>query len=128
MLNKFMHMILATSVAWIINNYRRLSIDNAKIKAVKCYVLGLRTVRETFICGVLVLALLLVIFGGLILVHVGIFLLIPSMVVKSILMIALGAVYTGGALYFLLQQCSEKNWMELSSADKLVEQILKERK
>ena len=128
MLNKFMHMILATSVAWIINNYRRLSIDNAKIKAVKFYVLGLRTARETFICGVLVLALLLVIFGGLILVHVGIFLLIPSMVVKSILMIALGAVYTGGALYFLLQQCSEKNWMELSGADKLVEQVLKERK
>ncbi len=131
MFGKFTRMLFAVVAAWLINNYRLVASGNMRLKTVRWYLLGVQTARNIFVNGLFLMALLLGAFGGIVLIHAGIFYLLVlalSPAAAALIMIALGLIYTGLCVYLLLVQCSDEKWMTLTGADKLVAQVLKDRK
>lgn len=101
----------------------------AKIKAVRLYVRALGEVRQIFIRYVILRFALLLMIVGFGLMHVALFLYLPwSKEAKVLLLLIFGIVYFLISLAIILTMTSEKYWMKLSGATKLVSDIEKQRK
>ena len=111
---------LVGSVAvWLLARYRGLSLDLIRIRATAFYVKGVRAARSAYL-GLLALLFAVVLAGaGFVLFHVGLFVLLPKPW-NGIVLMALGAIYMLAALLGLRATVSEKTWMRLSQADRLV--------
>ncbi|MFZ4394359.1 MAG: hypothetical protein ACOYOU_01885 [Kiritimatiellia bacterium] len=106
----------------LLDNYRQLSLQLLKIEAAKGYVHGVRMARLSAI-GLIRMALLIVLIGmGLLLLHAGLFFLLPwSVETKAMLGMCLGLAYAIGGSALLVAAMRERRWMEKSGASKMVQ-------
>jgi len=98
----------------------------ARIRAAMLYVKGVQTMRLTVV-GCLGISLLCVLLcGGFILFHVGLFFYLPgSIAVKGLILAVLGAIYLLIAITVLASLSSERFWMRMSKADETVKRAVK---
>jgi hypothetical protein len=98
-------------------DYRRLSIQVVKLEAAACYLRGVRVARASTI-GLVLLGLVLGLMGtGLLLVHAGLFIVLPwSLPEKALLAVALGLVYVIAGAIALRVALAEKTWLQKSGA------------
>jgi len=114
---RLLNALFGSGLVWLAGHYRRLSLDLVKIRAAIWYLKGVQAARRAFI-GVVALGLCLgLVLAGFVLVHVGLFLLLPHPA-NAIVLLALGAIYLVGALLALRWACSEKTWLKFSNASR----------
>jgi hypothetical protein len=108
---------LAVVVFKLLNNYRQLSLHLFRIEATRCYLRGVQMARQAVI-SVMCVGLLMALIGlGVLLLHVGLFILLPgSLATKAILGMSLGLVYVVIGVFALRAALNEKTWMEKSGA------------
>ena len=116
--------ILGDVLLWLLKQYRRLSIDLVKIEAAIWYVRGVQTARRLFLSALAVGLCLLLGGVGFILLHIGLYALLPWPV-NAIVLMSLGVIYMGIAVAGLAWACSEETWMRCSNADRCVALALK---
>jgi hypothetical protein len=123
MFKQLVHGLLAGIAVKLLDNYRRLSIQLLKIEAAKCYVHGVQMARLSAI-GLMWMGLFIaLICVGVLLVHAGLFILLPwTAEAKAVLGITLGVAYgvIGGAA--LRAAMAERTWMEKSGAVEMLEE------
>lgn len=99
----------------------------AKIKAVRLYVRALAEARQIFIRYIILRFALLLMIVGFGLIHVALFLwFAPEN--RIIWLLAFGIFYFLISVVIILTMTSEKYWMKLSGATKLVSDIEKKRR
>lgn len=105
----------------LLDNYRHLSVQLFKIEVAKSYLHGVRLARLS-VLGILGLFFLIgLICLGVILFHVGLFLLLPwSLNAKALLGLILGLLYMSVGVVVLVIAMNEKRWMQKSGATALV--------
>ena len=108
----------------LLGNYRSLSAQLLKIEAAKCYLRGVRLARESAI-GLIRMGLVIALIGfGALLVHVGLFLLLPwSVEAKAVLAMILGLAYVAVGVVLIRREMSEKTWLEQSGVAKMLEEV-----
>jgi hypothetical protein len=121
MLKKLIMGILSALAVKLLDNYRHLSVQLLKIEATKAYLLGVRMARFSAL-SLMGLGLLIgLIFVGALLVHTGLFILLPwSVEAKAILGICLGLAYIAIGGIALRVAFDEKTWIIKSGADKML--------
>ena len=123
MYKKLIKGLLAGNAIKLLDNYRRLSIQLLKIEAAKCYLHGVRMARLSaigFLWIGLVIALICV---GLLLLHAGLFILLPWTVgAKAVLGMFLGVTYVVVGGLALRAAMDERMWIEKSGAAKMIEE------
>ena len=107
--------LLVVSAA--VADYRRLCVQAVKLEAAACYLRGVRVARGSAI-GLVLLGLLICLIGtGLLLVHVGLFIVLPwSLPAKALLAVSLGLVYVIVGWIALRVALAEKTWLQKSGA------------
>ena len=125
LMNQFMKGLFGRAGLWLLRHYRLLSIDLLKIKGAIWYIRGVRTARKAYIGVVLFFLCLALVTAGFILLHVGLFALLPAPA-NAITLLVLGAIYLIVGLSALAATCSEKRWMKLSRADRMVARATKQ--
>jgi hypothetical protein len=115
--------LLAGIVVRLLEHYRRLSVELLKIEAAKCYLHGVQMARRSAI-GLVWVGLLtgLICVGGLLL-HAGLFILLPwPLETKAVVALCLGVGYmaTGGVA--LHAAMDEEMWMKKSGAVELLKE------
>ena len=117
MLKNLIKGFLAGLAIKLLDNYRQLSLRLLKIEATKAYVHGVQMARLSAL-GLLVMGLLIgLICLGVLLFHVGLFLLLPwSLAAKAVLGMVLGLIYAGVGGGVLVAALDEKVWMKQSGA------------
>jgi hypothetical protein len=106
--------------------YRRLCLDLVRLRLAVWYLRGVKAARSAFSAAV-ALALCLIVGGsGFVMLHIGLFLLLPAPW-NAVFLLAAGAVYTIVVLLILRWVCSEKTWLKFSRADKLVARAAKKK-
>lgn len=121
--------VLAGIAVKLLANYQRLSIQLLKIEAAKAYLHGVRMARESAL-GLMRRGLEIVLIGvGLLLVHAGLFILIPWTVkVKALLGILLGFGYVAIGCIALHAAMDEKTWMEKSGVKEMLDEATSQSK
>ncbi|MEI8138983.1 MAG: hypothetical protein WCI03_03855 [bacterium] len=117
--------ILSVVAIKMMDNYRNLSLQLLKIEAAKAYLQGVKAARMSAI-GLMGMGLVIgLICMGLVLIHVGLFLLLPWTVeTKAVLGISLGLIYVIGGGLLLRAAMNEKTWMEKSGATKMLKDAI----
>lgn len=120
----FKHLIkglLAGIAGKLLDDYRRLAVQLLKIEAAKCYLHGVQMARLSAIGLMrmgLVIALICV---GVLLLHVGLFILLPwTAETKAVLFMLLGLAYVVVGCVALHAAMKEKTWMDKSGAAKML--------
>jgi hypothetical protein len=112
---------LSGMVIKLLDNYRHISIQLLRIEAAKWYLRSVQRARWAAI-GMMWMGLIIAgIAVGVVLLHVGLFILLPWTVeAKAILGLVLGAVYVGSGVFALRAVLDERTWMEKSGARKML--------
>jgi hypothetical protein len=120
--------VVSNLVLKVVENYRHLSIQLLKIEVAKAYLYGVKTARLSAI-GLMQMGLVIgLIFTGTILLHVGLFILLPwTLEAKAVLGMCLGLVYMAIGVWVLHVAMTEKNWLEKSGAIEMLETALSTR-
>ncbi|MFA5043575.1 MAG: hypothetical protein WC381_06140 [Kiritimatiellia bacterium] len=129
MWTRLLRTLFVTASVWLLNKYRRASLDLIKLEAAIGYVKGVRAARQAFLA---VLAIVLgagLLAAGFVLLHIGfgmlLYLAFQNWWTVSVAFLLLGAIYTLAPLFVIRRLCAEKTWMQFFKADKLVEQVTK---
>ena len=118
-MNRFLKGLLSGAGVWLLAQLRHLSLELMKAKFGEWYVSGVRAAREVYLLFA-ALALCAVLAGaGFILLHVGLFALLPHPLDAIVLMV-LGAVYVVAGLVIIGRLCNEKTWLRVTRADRFV--------
>ena len=114
--------ILSAITIQLLQSYRHLSLQLLKIEAAKCYLHGVQMVRASALC-LLRNGLAIGLIGvGVLLLHAGLFLLLPWTVkAKALLGILLGVGYIAIGCAALHAAMDEKTWMTKSGFDEMLE-------
>ncbi len=109
----------------LVRKYHQTSLGFAKIKAVFYYVKAIKVVRSVYIGIFLFILSFIVMINGFMFLHVSFLYYFPlSKEVKTLIIFSLGIFYfvipIGALLYFT----SQRVWMKLSKANKLVDKVL----
>lgn len=114
---------LAAMAVKLLESYRHLSVQYLKIEAAKSYLHGVRLARLSTL-GILCLFLFVgLICIGVILFHVGLFILLPcSLKAKALVGLLLGLVYTIAGVVALVVSMDEKRWMDKSGATAMIKE------
>ena len=106
-------------------NYRNLSLQLLKIEIAKSYLHGVRMARASAI-GLMQMGLLIALIGvGALLLHAGLFILLPwSVNAKAVLGMIMGVVYMLGGGFALRAGMDERTWMEKSGAAQMLKEAL----
>ena len=125
MLKHLIKGFLAGIAIKLLENYRRLSIQMLKIEAAKSYLHGVQMARWSAL-GLLRMGLMIgFICVGLLLFHVGLFVLLPwSVEAKAVLAMFLGLAYAAIGWFALHVAMDEKTWMEKSGATEMLEEAI----
>ena len=117
--------VLAGIAIKLLDDYRCLSLQLLKIESATCYLQGVAMARRSAI-GLIRMGLLMVLIGvGLLLLHAGLFILLPwSMQGKAILGLCLGAGYVVAGGWGLCRAVDAKAWMIKSGAVELMEDAI----
>ena len=124
MLKHLLKGLLAGIAIKLLGDYGHLSAQLLKIEAAKHYLCGVQMVRMSAI-GLIRVALLIVLIGlGLLLLHVGLFILLPwSMATKAVFGLCLGLTYVVIGCVALRDVMAEKRWMMKSGATAMLEKV-----
>jgi hypothetical protein len=113
----------------LIKRYKKISIEYLKIQGAIYYVKGVRAVRQSVVALVLVMVLMSVIAAGFVILHVGFALLIheytKSLFTTGVILASLGGFYLLVPLCIVVHLTSEKTWMRLTNADKIINGVIK---
>ncbi len=120
-MNGFFKAALGGISAWVIGQYRRTWLDLIKIHATMLYLRGVQVAREICRSLVALAACLLLALTGVILVHVGLFALLPPPY-NAIVLLTLGFVYIAVGLCGIRRLTSETWWMKITQGDRCVDQ------
>jgi len=113
----------------ILVNYQHLSIRMLKIEAAKSYLHGVRLVRLSAIGLMQVVFVVGLIGGGVLLLHAGVFILLPWTVkAKAILGLVMGTAYVVTGVLLLRVAMDEKTWLQKSGSVKMLEEVTAPRK
>jgi len=119
--------LFSAAAVWLLQRYRRLSLDLLKIQGVTYYVQGVQGVRQLTLALLAVAFLLALGAAGFILLHVGlaavVYGLSGSWILTGGVLIALGAGYLGAMIWGLRRYVDERNWMRWSGAGRLVDEV-----
>lgn len=100
---------------YVLRNCRDATLDLVRIRAATCYLQGVQGARRGFI-AILLLGVCLMLLGcGFVLLHVGLFLLLPQWWNFGVLM-GLGGFYILAVLVLLRWLCAEKTWLRFTKA------------
>jgi hypothetical protein len=116
--------VLGSLALWLVRKYRRLSLEWLRLEAALWYVRGVRTARAAFLSVLLLAVCVLLAAAGFVLVHIGLYALLPWPANARTLLI-LGAFYLLLAGWSLWWVCSEKTWMRYSNARQIMERALR---
>lgn len=125
MLKNLINGILSSIIVKMLDNYRHLSIQLLKIEATKSYLRGVQMARSSTI-GLMKMGLVIALIGvGLLLVHAGLFILLPWTVeTKAVVGIFLGLTYVVIGGVALGAAMDEKTWMEKSGATEMLQDAI----
>jgi hypothetical protein len=125
MLKNLIKGILAGIAVKFLDNYRHLSIQLLRIEAAKACLHGVRMARLSAI-GLMLMGLTIgLICVGVVLFHVGLFILLPWTVeAKALLGMFLGVAYVVIGGFALRAAMDEKTWMEKSGAAEMLEEAI----
>lgn len=125
MFKNLLNGLLSAVAVKLLDNYRQLSIQLLKIEAAKAYLHGVKMARLSAV-GLICMGLTIgLIFLGLILLHISLFILLPwSLETKAVLGAFLGIAYliTGG--FILRAAMDERTWMNKSGASEFLNKAL----
>ena len=121
--------VLSGIAVKLLDNYRRLSVQLLKIEAAKSYVNGVRLARLSAI-GLMRMLLVIGLIGvGVVLFHVGLFVLLPwTLEAKAVLGMILGLAYVVLGVAVLRAATDERMWMKKSGAAEMLEDATGQRK
>ena len=123
---QFLKGTLATFAAKLVVNYRHLSLQLLEIEAAKTYVQGVRISRLVVMAIIGMLFVTGLTLFGLVLLHVGIFMLLPvDNATKACVAVALGLVYMAAGIWVLMKVLAEKVWLEKSGANEMIRSVTK---
>jgi cobalamin biosynthesis protein CobD/CbiB len=109
--------------------YREKSMMFLESKSLVWYVKSIAAARKAFIGTVALSSLILVLFTGFALIHLGLFFLLPwTLATRATIMLVLGLIYFGAALAVLMKVSSEKFFMQKSKASEMVDRFVKKQK
>lgn len=111
---------------WVLKSYRRLSLDLLKIEAALLYVRGVGIARQILLGGVALALLIALAVVGFLLLHLGIYALVPAPL-NAMILTGLGAFYLIAALLTLRWAFAEKTWMKYSQANEMVAKAIQKR-
>ena len=101
------------------------SLRRAKIRAVICYLEMIRTTRKALIILGVLMFCFVIMAGGAVLMPLALCLFMPwQPQTKALVVLAFGAVYLLAPLIVATVLMSEKRWMRITRADKLVKDVL----
>jgi hypothetical protein len=117
--------LLAGIAIHLLDNCRHLSVQVLKVEAAKCYLHGVRMARLSAI-GLVRMGLVIGLIGvGVLLFHVGLFILLPLIpVAKAVIAMCLGLAYTAIGCFMLHAAMDEKTWMKKSGASEMLEEAI----
>ena len=117
--------LLAGFAVKLLENYRQLSVQLLKIETAKACVQGVQLARLSTLALLRLSALLGLIALGVVLCHVGVFLLLPwSLTAKAVLALILGVLYALAGGLLLRAAMTEKAWLEKSGATNRVQDAI----
>lgn len=122
MLKYLINELLSVFAVKVLGAYRHLSLQLLKIEAIKSYLHGVRLVRLSAL-GLMWLGLIIaLICVGVLLVHAGLFILLPGTVrTKAVLGMFLGLAYVGIGGAALRAAMDERKWLDKSGAAKMLQ-------
>lgn len=123
-MKSFFSDIISGLVLWLLRRYRTLSVELLKLRAVIWYVQGVRTARKLFLSFMSLALCLMLAGGGFILLHVGLYKVLPPPA-NALTLLILGAIYMIVAMAVLCVACSERTWMKASCAAEFTELVTK---
>lgn len=113
--------LLAATGLRLLNHYLQAQMDLLKIRLTAGYVKGVLGARRFAVIMILTALCLLLLATGFIFAHVGFFLWAPwEPRLKALILLALGLIYMLAAMGWMAHACSEKTWLKLSGAEKLL--------
>lgn len=123
MINLLLKGYLATMAVKLLNNYRHLSAQFFHIEATKTYLQGVRMARLLTMRLIWMGLLTGLICVGVLLIHVGLFILLPcSLEMKALLGLFLGFSYTFAGIIAFILCMDEKRWMRQSGATEMLQE------
>jgi hypothetical protein len=123
-MNQYFKAILGGVSAWVVSQYRHTWLDLIKLYAATLYLRGVQVARNVCRSLVGLAACLLIAFTGFILVHVGLFVLLPSPY-NGIVLLVLGFAYLIAGLCGIRRLTSEAWWMQITQGDRCVDAATK---
>jgi hypothetical protein len=126
-MNGIFKTVLSGVVAWVVGQYRRTWLDLLQIEGAMLYLRGVQVARGVCRCVLAMLMFLFLALIGFILVHVGLFVLLPRPV-NAIVLLALGLVYIILGLCGIRRLTSDACWMQITQADRCMDFVEKTRK
>lgn len=109
----------------LVKSYLDSVFELLKIKAVLCYINGIKTVRRIFLMWCFLVFCLVLLAVGLGLMPLALCLFMPwSPQTKAIVTISFGAVYVIVPLIIVLTVFSQKRWIKVSGANDLMSNVL----
>ncbi len=122
MLKNLFNGILAGIAVKLLEQYRQLSLQLLRIEAAKCYLHGVQMARLSAI-GLMRMGLVIVWIGvGLLLLHAGLFVLLPwSVATKAVIAMLLGLTYVIVGGLALRAAMDERTWMKKSGVTEMLE-------
>jgi hypothetical protein len=101
---------------------QRALIQLGRIKVARWYVLCVKSARSAYLFGVGLLGVAVLLFGGFVLFHIGLFFYLPwTLSDRALLLLSLGGLYFAIGALLLLVVGRQEFWMRLSKADDIVE-------
>lgn len=129
MFNQIIKSLVTAAAFWLVNRYRRLSIDLVKIEAATYYLKAIKSGRQGFLSVLLIWLGVFSFALGVVMLHaslfVGLYLWFQSLTAVAIGLLVLGGVYVIVILLIARRLLSEEAWMNFFKADKLVEDLTK---
>ena len=130
MWTRLLRTLLATASVWLLNKYRRTSLELIKLEMAISYVKGVRSARQAFLAVMVVVLGTGLLAAGFVLLHIGLgmllYLAFQNWWAVGVVFLILGILYTLVPLFIIRRLCAEKTWMQFFKADKLVAQVTKE--
>jgi hypothetical protein len=118
-MNVFIKALFGGLVAALAHRCRNTVADWVKIQVTILYLKGVQIARDICRSLVAVVLCLLLALTGVVLLHVGIFILLPPPL-NGIVLVVLGFAYIGGGLYGVHRFTSDARWLKIAQADRCV--------
>lgn len=126
-MNGLFKTLVSGVVAWVVGQYRRRWLDLLRLEGAMLYLRGVQVARDVCRSVVAVLVFLFLALAGFILVHVGLFALLPPPV-NAIVLLALGLTYLIAGLCGIRRLTSDAWWMKMTQVDRCMDFVEKTRK